>query len=366
MGPKTHVSHRRQFKKLCTCQVENNDESDSEESLTKEMENIQNDVSNLMGNDTPRISLAAITGISQPQTLKLKGHIKKDNVTVLIDTGSTHNFLDINVARNLKLFVYPVPDMKVMVVDGKKIKNVGKCHKVKLQIQDFNLESEFYTVPLGGVDVVLGVQWLQTLGTYSINHQENFIKFKWQGKTYKLYGFQPPQTQVVSSQPMEKLIRKGATAYLIQCHQMEIQEPKQDSKNSKIQDLIRKHKKVFQDLPMELPPQRRIEHIIEVKPRSSPVKVRPYKYPHHHKTEIERLVQDLLKCGVITKSRSPYAALIVLVRKKDGSFRLCIDYHGLNKIKIGNKFPILSSTKCWMNFMEPDFFQNLDLRSGYY
>jgi len=64
---------------------------------------------------------------------------------------------------------------------------------------------------------------------------------------------------------------------------------------------------------MELPPQRRIEHIIEVKPGSSPVKVRPYRYPHHHKIEIERLVQDLLKCGVIMKSRSPYADPKMLV-----------------------------------------------------
>jgi hypothetical protein len=272
-------------KKLYTCEAEKDDESDSEESESEEVKNPQNITSDLEGDNTPRISLATITCISQPQTLKLKGHIKNDNVTVLIDTGSTHNFLDINIARKLKLFVYPVPDMKVMVADGKKIENVGKCHKVKLQIQDFNLESELYTVPLGGVDVVLGVQWLQTLGTYSVNHQKHFIKFKWQGKRYKLYGFQPPQTQVVSSQQMEKMIQKGATAYFIQCHQMEIQESEQDnSRAPEIQELIQKHKKVFQDLPMELPPQRRIEHVIEVKPGSSPVKVRPYRYPHHHKT----------------------------------------------------------------------------------
>ena len=71
--------------------------------------------------------------------------------------------------------------MKVVVVDGKKIEKVGKCHKVKLQIQDYNLESEFYVVPLGGVDAVLGIQWLQTLRTYSAKQQENFIMFKWQG-----------------------------------------------------------------------------------------------------------------------------------------------------------------------------------------
>ena len=96
------------------------------------MENIQNDMSKLMGNETTRISLAFMTSISQPQTLKLKGQVKKYNVIVLIDTGSTQNFLDINVARNLKLFVYLIPYMNLMVIGGKKIKNVRKCPKEKL------------------------------------------------------------------------------------------------------------------------------------------------------------------------------------------------------------------------------------------
>jgi hypothetical protein len=89
------------------------------------------------------------------------------------------------------------------------------------------------------------------------------------------------------------------------------------SQHLEIEVLIEKYDKVLQDLPMKLPPERKIKHIIEVKPDSTPVNIKPYRYPHHHKTEIERLIQDLLKCGVITTSR---------VRKKDGSFRLCIDY----------------------------------------
>ena len=91
---------------------------------------------------------------------------------------------------------------------------------------------------------------------------------------------------------------------------------------------------------MELPPERKIEHVTEIKSGSIPINVKPYRYPHHHKMEIERLIPDLLKCGVITKIRSPYAAPVVLVRKKDGSCRLCIDYRGLNKITIKDKFPI--------------------------
>jgi hypothetical protein len=127
---------------LYTCEAEKDNESDSAESINEEMGNFQNETSNLIEDNTQRISLAAITCITQPQTLKLKGHIKNDNVIVLIDIGSTHNFLYIKIAGKLNLFVYLVPDMKVMVADGKTIGNVGKCHKMKLQIQDFNLESK--------------------------------------------------------------------------------------------------------------------------------------------------------------------------------------------------------------------------------
>ena len=78
--------------------------------------------------------------------------------------------------------------MKIMVVDGKNIEKVGKCHKVKLQIQYYNLELEFYIVPLGGVDAILGIQWLQTLGTYSANHQEHFINLNGKEKDTNYMG----------------------------------------------------------------------------------------------------------------------------------------------------------------------------------
>lgn len=66
-----------------------------------------------------------------------------------------------------------------------------------MKLNEYEMESSFYTVPLGGVDVVLGVQWLQTIGTYSTNHQMKFNKFKVDGRKYKLFGFQAPPTQVI-------------------------------------------------------------------------------------------------------------------------------------------------------------------------
>ena len=117
---------------------------------------------------------------------------------------------------------------------------------------------------------------------------------------------------------------------------------------------------------MEIPPNRKIEHLIELEPREKPVSIRPCRCPHHHKTEIERLTQYLLKCGVISKSRSPYAAPVVLVRKKDGSFKLCIDYRGLDKVTIKNKFPIMFIDEMMDELHGAKYFSKLDLRLGYY
>ena len=114
---------------------------------------------------------------------------------------------------------------------------------------------------------------------------------------------------------------------------------------------------------MELPPNRKTEHLIELEPGAKPVNIIPYIYPHHHKTNIERLTQYLLKCGVISKSRSAYVAPIVLVRNKDGSLRSCIDYRGLNKVTINNKFSIPFIDEMMDEIDGAKDFSKLDLRS---
>jgi hypothetical protein len=114
---------------------------------------------------------------SQPKTLKLKGIIKSRNVMILVDSNSTHNCIDINVAKQLNLFVYPTKDLTVMVVNGQKVKGVGRCHKVLVQIQELELQTRFYALPLDEMDMVLGAEWLMQLGTYTTNLEEQFMEF---------------------------------------------------------------------------------------------------------------------------------------------------------------------------------------------
>ena len=83
---------------------------------------------------SPNISCKSLAGITTPQTLKIEGHIKNKKVIVLIDLGSTHNFIHCKVAKELNCFLYPALECQVMVVNGGTINFFGKCHNIKLTI----------------------------------------------------------------------------------------------------------------------------------------------------------------------------------------------------------------------------------------
>jgi hypothetical protein len=122
--------------------------------------------------------------ITTPQTLKIEGYIKKKKVIVLIDYGSTQNFIHSKIAKDLNCFIYPAPEFQVMVANGSTIKCSGKCHSIKLSMGGYVLNSPMIAIPMGGADVVLGVQWLQSLGMIAFNFQELFMKFLWEGKEF--------------------------------------------------------------------------------------------------------------------------------------------------------------------------------------
>ena len=94
---------------------------------------------------------------------------------------------------------------------------------------------------------------------------------------------------------------------------------------SELDALLRKYQQVFQT-PNTLPPPRTHDHCIPLEPGSGPVSVRPYRYPHVQKNEIERAVREMLATGIIRPSFSPFSSPVLLVKKKDGSWRFCVDY----------------------------------------
>ena len=126
---------------------------------------------------SPTISCNALAGITTPQTLKIEGNIKNKKVIVLIDSGSTDNFIHCKISKELNLFLYPALECQVMVANGRTINYSGKCHNIKLKMGEYVLNIPILSIPMGGSDVVLGVQWLQYLGKIAFNFQELFLNF---------------------------------------------------------------------------------------------------------------------------------------------------------------------------------------------
>ncbi|XP_052876295.1 uncharacterized protein LOC128282166 [Gossypium arboreum] len=139
----------------------------------------------------------------------------------------------------------------------------------------------------------------------------------------------------------------------------------QDLTNIVLDKLLVEFAHLFQE-PSGLPPNRKCNHRITLKPGTGPIVVRPYRYPYFQKDEIEKQCDQMLQQGIIRPSRSPFSSLVLLVKKHDGSWRFCIDYRELNACTVKEKYLILIVDELLDELHGAKYFTKLDLRSGYF
>ena len=132
-----------------------------------------------------------------------------------------------------------------------------------------------------------------------------------------------------------------------------------------IESLLQEFDGVFVT-PAGLPPIKGHAHQTNLKGGTQPVCQRPYRYPYYQKIEIGKIVIELLEAGSIRNSQSPFATLVLLVRKAYGSWCICVDYRALNQATIKDKYPISVIDELLDELHGASLFSKLDLRSGYH
>lgn len=132
-----------------------------------------------------------------------------------------------------------------------------------------------------------------------------------------------------------------------------------------LQALLQRFELVF-TLPTTLPPYRLHDHQITLVPGAKPPNIRPYHYGPLQKNEIEKAVKELLDSGFIRPSHNPFSFPVLLVRKKEGTWRLCMDYRELNSLTIKDRYPIPLIDDLLDELFGAVYFSKFDLRSGYH
>ncbi|MCO5584797.1 hypothetical protein L7F22_038729 [Adiantum nelumboides] len=223
-------------------------------------------------------------------------------------------------------------------------------------------------MPLEGCDVLLGMPWfynhkgvLDSFNkkvTLEIRGRKTVLDVKLKGESVPL----------VSASAVPTLMKQHISAYLIYIKEKD----KTESSNLSSFDVSRRafldeYADCFSEaFPGQLPPERPEDHSIDLIPGSAAPNKPPYRVSAAQQEEIMTQVNELLQKGHIQPSSSPFCSPVLLVQKKDGSWRMCIDYRALNKITVKNKFPIPCIDDVLDRLQGASFSCRTDLKSGYH
>ncbi|PKA61698.1 putative mitochondrial protein [Apostasia shenzhenica] len=316
----------------------------------------------------PQISLQALTGLPSFNTMVVEGMIKKKSVFILVDSGSTHNFVDPELAKATQCELEEIANFQVNLATGARYEVTQLAKEVVWKVQGHIFKADMMILPLGSYDVVLGVQWLATLGPVSWDFLKLQMSFQYLGQHVVLKGVRKQYVRITNGRKVSKVMQNSSMVLHVQLQSITTEQKLSTEgtcTQAKIIELVDKFKDIFTE-SSGLPPFRSHDHQITLKSGAEPVTVRPYRYPFLQKTKIERLIAEMMAAGIIRNSTSPFSSPVVLVKKRDGTWRLCVDYRELNDKIVKVKFPIPIIEELLDELHGSIFFSKLDLRTGYW
>ena len=324
------------------------------------------------------LSSEAQKGYEFPDTalIVMNGIVQGQQVKVLFDTGSTHNFISSRLVKKLKL-----PTQKsaynymVELADGKGTEIWDQqVIDLPLKVQSYEEKLNFEITRLARFDIVLGKQW-HVHKKPLIDFSAHIYQFEFEGKRVMIRG-EPdlPQMNLLKATKLLKIECK----HIYFCYILNISNVHSSgnadgsgSSTTPAQVLSDKIRAEFLDvfkseLPSGLPPHRNVEYKIELVPGAAPVNRPLFWMSLKEELEVRKVVDEYLEKGLIRPSFSPFASPVLLVKKKDGSFRMCVDYRALNKLTIKHRYPMSRIDDLLDALHGAIVFSKIDLKSGYH
>ncbi|XP_042008932.1 uncharacterized protein LOC121757454 [Salvia splendens] len=312
----------------------------------------------------------ALEGGRRSSPLKVLGQIMGRGVCILVDTGSDRDFLHPNIAESLHLPLSPIRPFRVFVGNGAALLCTHMARRTRLTVQGSVFTVDLHILPIHGPDVILGMDWLESLGKIFAEFASKTLEFVYNGHPFTLRGITSPPCRLQA----QSLLTLHASREVSVCFEIALLELGAEAPEpvafpadlpAGITAVLGSFSHVF-NIPTEMPPALQFDHRIHLLPGAKPVNVRTYRYPYFQKNEIERQVREMLEQGIIQRSSSPFSSPVLLIRKKDGSYRFCIDYRALNNVTVPDHFPIPTVDELFDELGKARVFSKLDLRSGYH
>ncbi|KAM1576650.1 hypothetical protein ACFX10_032942 [Malus domestica] len=205
-----------------------------------------------------------------------------------------------------------------MVATGRYFRTKGMARNVSVHLQEYDFRADFHLLAVVGCDMVLGVDWLETLGLIGWNFLLKVIEFTVQGTNYRLVGSSAHSTGAIP--PLSSLDPSllNPLHIVAQIFNLPTELYHPAPLPDILQALLLKYSDLF-EASTTLPPHRFIDHRISLLPRTGPMNVRPYHYGHVQKAELERQVEEMLATGIIQPSHNPFSSPILLMAKEDNT-----------------------------------------------
>jgi hypothetical protein len=304
-------------------------------------------MSNIITNDDSSVDSSAQNTKQTKTMLTVEGVVNGKPARILIDSGSSKDFVSADFIQRHKLKTTTTQGGHVTLADGRKQLSKGCLTAAHVRMVNHHYKIDLSVLPLTQYDVILGMNWLRRYRPL----------IDWSALT-----FEPTVSQSTDVHTSSDLFYSADT---IKEH---VQTSLLDNEDvvTDCSDILREYADVFGPLPNRLPPTRDVDHHIDLEPGSVPPSRSTYRMSGSELEVLRKQLDDLLAKGYIQPSKSPYGAPILFVKKKSGELRMCVDYRALNKITIKNRSQMPRQDELLDRIRGACVFTKIDLRSGYH